>query len=97
MALGPDMFTPITVRGVADGSYVSAEGADVVLLATLSSVQEMLDRPGELTGILISNRGDGIDLTDTVMERYQDHPAVAGNTDTVHHLRTGTGAGQAQR
>ena len=58
VALGPDMFTRITVRGVADGSYVSAEGADVVLLATLSAVQEMLDRPGELTGILISNRGD---------------------------------------
>ena len=81
VALGPGMFTPITVRGVADGSYVSAQGADVVLLATLSSVQEMLGRPDELSGILISNRGDvfsGIDLTDTVMERYQDHPAVGG-------------------
>ena len=82
VALGPGVLTPITVRGEVEGSYISPEGADVVLMAALSSVQEMLDRPGELTGILISNRGDmfsGIDLTDTVVERYQDHSAVSGD------------------
>ena len=76
VALGPGMLTPINVRGVVDGSYVSAEGVDVVLMATLSSVQELLGRPGALSAILISNRGDvfgGIGLTDTVIERYQDH------------------------
>ena len=82
VALGPGTFTPVTVRGVADGSYVRPEGADVVLLATLSSVQGLLGRPGELTAILISNRGDvfsGLDLTDTILKRYEDHPAVIGN------------------
>ena len=82
VALGPGMLTPITVRGVVDGSYIRSEGTDVVLVASLSSVQELLGRPGELSAILISNRGDvfgGIELTDTVIERYQDNPAVGGS------------------
>ena len=51
-------------------------------MATLSSVQELLGRPRELSAILVSNRGDvfgGVDLTDTVLERYQDHAAVGGS------------------
>ena len=82
VALGPGAFTPITIRGIADGSYVAPEGSGGVLMATLASVQEMLGRPGDLTGILISNRGDlfdGISLTDAVIERYQDHPSVGGS------------------
>ncbi len=82
VALGPGAFTPITVRGIAEESYVAPEGSDVVLMATLASVQEMLSRPGDLTGILISNRGDlfdGIPLTDTVIERYKDHQLVGGS------------------
>ena len=76
------MLTPITVRGVVDGSYVRSEGTGVVLMAALSSVQELLGRPGELSAILISNRGDvfgGVELTDTVIERYQHHSAVGGS------------------
>lgn len=82
VALGPGTFTPITVRGVVDGSYVRQEGTDVVLMTSLSSVQDLLNRPGELSAILISNRGDvfgGVDLTDTVTERYQNHSAVRGS------------------
>ena len=82
VALGPGMLTPITVRGVVDGSYIRSEGTDVVLMASLASVQELLGRPGELSAILISNRGDvfgGIELTDTVIERYQDNSAVGGS------------------
>ncbi len=51
-------------------------------MASLSSVQELLGRPGELSAILISNRGDvfgGIELTDTVIERYQNNSAVGGS------------------
>ena len=82
VALGPGMLTPITVRGVVDGSYIRSEGTDVVLMASLSSVQELIGRPGELSAILISNRGDvfgGIELTDTVIERYQNNSAVGGS------------------
>ena len=82
VALGPGMLTPITVRGVVDGSYIRSEGTEVVLMASLSSVQELLGRPGELSAILISNRGDvfgGIELTDTVIERYKDYSAVGGS------------------
>ena len=82
VALGPGILTPITVRGVVDGSYVSQEGTDVVLMAALPSVQELLGRPGELSAVLISNRGDvfgGVDLTDTVIERYRHHSAGGGS------------------
>ena len=77
VALGSGEFTPVTVRGVVEGTYVRQAGGDVVLMAPLSSVQELLDRPGELSAILISNRG-GVDLTDAVIESYRDHPAVGG-------------------
>ena len=59
-----------------------SSGTDVVLMASLSTVQEMLGRPGELSAVLVSNRGDvfgGVGLTDTVVERYRDHQAVGGN------------------
>ena len=51
-------------------------------MASLASVQELLGRPGELSAILISNRGDvfgGIELTDTVIERYKDYSAVGSS------------------
>ena len=57
LALGPGMLTPITVRGVVDGSYSKPAGTDVVLMASLSSVQQLLGRPGELSAVLNSNRG----------------------------------------
>ena len=82
VALGPGTPAPLVVRGIVDGSYLSPRGKDVVLTASLSAVQELLGRPGEISAVLISNRGDvfgGLDLTDTVLERYQGHSAVAGN------------------
>ena len=57
LALGPGMLTPVTVRGVVDGPYSKPVGTDVVLMAPLSSVQQLLGRPGELSAVLISNRG----------------------------------------
>ena len=80
LALGPGALTPITVAGVVDGAYVGS-GTDVVLMMPLEAVQGLLDRPGELSSILISNRGDafsGADLTDAVVARYEDAPAVGG-------------------
>ena len=57
LALGPGMLTPVTVRGVVDGSYSKPAGTDVVLMASLSSAQQLLGRPGELSAVLNSNRG----------------------------------------
>ena len=81
LALGPGALTSVTVSGVVDGSYVSGAGTSVVLMMPLDAVQRLLDRPGELSAILISNRGDafsGADLTEAVVERYRDTPAVGG-------------------
>ena len=38
VALGPGVLTPITVRGVVDGSYIRPEGTDVILMAALPSI-----------------------------------------------------------
>ena len=81
VVLGPGALTPITVGGIVDGSYVSSQGTDVVLMMPLVSVQRLLDRPGELSSVLISNLGNafsGVDLTETVLDRYEDDPSVAG-------------------
>ena len=81
VVLGPGSLTPITVGGVVDGSYVNSRGTDVVLMMPLVSVQSLLDRPGELSSVLISNLGNaftGVDLTETVLKGYEDDPNVAG-------------------
>lgn len=81
IALGPGVLEPVTIRGVVEGAYVSAQGTDVILMLPLSSVQDLLDRPGEFSAVLISNRGDalsGVELSETVLERYQEHSGVAG-------------------
>ncbi len=82
VALGPGEPTAVTVGGVVDGAYIRSGGTDVVLMGTLASVQELLGRPGELSSILVSNRGDvfgGVDLSETVVDRYKDHPSVGGS------------------
>ncbi len=82
VATGPGIQTPFTVRGVVDGSYGTVVEAEVILMVSLSAVQELLGRPGEISSIGISNRGDvfgGLDLTDSVVERYQNHSAIGGN------------------
>ena len=82
IALGPGLLVPVTVRGVVDGAYVARQGVDVILMADLAYVQELLGRPGEMSSVQISNRGDvfgGVELTDAVVARYQDHPVVVTN------------------
>ena len=82
IALGPGMLTPLTVLGVADGAYVSVQRTDVILMTALASVQGLLGRPGELSTVLISNRGDvfgGVNLTSNVVDSYRDHSSVGGS------------------
>ena len=80
VALGPGELHQLTVKAIVDGWYFKRESSEVVLTLPLQRVQEFLDRPGLLTGVLISNRGDavsGVDLTDLVVERIGEYPTVA--------------------
>ncbi len=82
IATGPVIQNSFTVRGVVDGSYGTVDEAEVALMLSLASVQELLGRTGELSSIGISNRGDvfgGLNLTDTIVERYRGHSAISDN------------------
>ena len=78
MALGPGDLHQVTVAAIADGWYVRRELTEVVLMMPLASAQELLDRDGLLSFILISNRGDelgGVALTSQILERFGELPA----------------------
>ncbi|MDE2969883.1 MAG: FtsX-like permease family protein, partial [Chloroflexota bacterium] len=78
---GPGALTPITIGGIVEDSYFSGTGTDVVLMMPLGVVQGLLDRPGELSSLLISNTGDaieGVELSLDVVDRYESHPEVEG-------------------
>ncbi len=78
---GPGAPVPITIDGIVEDSYFSGTGTDVVLMMPLGTVQGLLERPGELSSLLISNVGDattGVELTQTVVDRYESHGEVEG-------------------
>lgn len=78
---GPGAPTPITIGGIVEDSYFSGTGTDVVLMMPLGAVQGLLERPGELSSLLISNTGDataGVDLTQTIVGRYESHEEIEG-------------------
>ena len=78
---GPGAPTPITIGGIVEDSYFSGTGTDVVLMMPLGAVQGLLDRPGELSALLISNAGDataGVELSLDVVDRYESHPEIEG-------------------
>ena len=79
VALGPGDLHQFTVKGIVDGWYVKREFTEVVLMIPLARAQELLDREGLLSFILISNRGDelgGVALTSQILERFGEHPAL---------------------
>ena len=79
VALGPGDLHQVTVAAIADGWYVKRELTEVVLLITLARAQELLDRDGLLSFILISNRGDelgGVARTSQILEHFEDLPAL---------------------
>ena len=79
VALGPGDLHQVTVAAIADGWYVRRELTEVVLMIPLARAQELLDREGLLSFILISNRGDdlgGVALTSRILERFGDLPAL---------------------
>ena len=90
MALGPGDLHQVTVAAVADGWYVRREFTEVVLMTPLARAQELLDREGLLSFILISNRGDelgGVALTSQILERFGELPAIEGAGLEVFDLK----------
>lgn len=79
VALGPGELQQLTVKAIADGWYAKRSNTKLVLMVSLSRAQELLDKEGLLTFILVSNRGDafsGEALISDILERYGNHPAI---------------------
>ncbi|MBM3945648.1 MAG: FtsX-like permease family protein, partial [SAR202 cluster bacterium] len=79
VALGPGGLTTLTVKETASGWYFKNSSTKLVLIMPLARLQEALGMEGEISRILISNRGgptDGVDLTQTILDRHGDMPAI---------------------
>lgn len=57
LALGSGDLRQMTVKAIVDGWYSKRRNTKVVLILPLAGSQELLDREGMLSFILISNRG----------------------------------------
>ena len=79
VALRPGDLEQLTVKAIVDGWYAKSTDTKLVLMAPLTRAQEQLEKSGQLTFILISNRGDafeGVDLTSEILERFGDLPVI---------------------
>ena len=79
IALGPDRLVPFTVKAIADGYYWKRNETNLVVMTSLAHVQDVLGVEGELTGILVSNRGDqfeGVQYSAAIQERLAELPAI---------------------
>ena len=79
VALRPGDLEEMTVKAIVEGWYAKGTNTKVVLMAPLAKAQEQLGKMGQLTFILISNRGDafnGVDLTPEILERFGDLPVL---------------------
>ena len=91
VVLGEDLLVPFTVRGVSDGYYWKGEGTRVVVMTSLPRAQELLGAEGELSAILITNRGDryeGAEYSDAVSGRLSDLPAITENGLRLTPIKT---------
>ena len=80
--LGPESFREMTVKAVMDGWFFNSGQYQVVMAVSLGRAQELLDKEGRLSYILVSNAGDdeeGVELTEAVVGRHGDLPALVDN------------------
>ena len=80
--LGPQSFREMTVKAVMDGWFFNSGQYQVVMAVSLGRAQELLDKEGRLSYILVSNAGDdeeGVELTEAVVGRHGDLPALVDN------------------
>ena len=69
-----DQDLSFTVKGVVLGGGIA--GDDSSLIFSLARAQEILNRPGQINSIIVSNRGDdftGVDLSEDVTNRLRVH------------------------
>ena len=80
----------MTVVGVIEEYFSRPGGSDVTLVMPLAAAQAFLDRPGQLSAVLVSNDGDinsGLGLTGTIVERYDGRDDVGGQGLHVVRLK----------
>ena len=80
--LGPQSFREMTVKAVMDGWFFNSGQYQVVMAVSLGRAQELLDKDGRLSYILVSNAGDdekGVELTEAVVGRHGDLSALVDN------------------
>ena len=79
----PGVIGQVTVKGVVDGYYFKRDETKAVLMMPLAEAQRFLNHPGELTFVLVSNRGDvetGVGRTEGVQGRLNTAFATAGSS-----------------
>ena len=88
--LGPQSFREMTVKAVMDGWFFNSGQYQVVMAVSLGRAQELLDKEGRLSYILVSNAGDdeeGVELTESVVGRHGDLPALVDNGLEMHDVK----------
>ena len=88
--LGPQSFREMTVKAVMDGWFFNSGQYQVVMAVSLERAQELLGKEGRLSYILVSNTGDdeeGVELTESVVERHGDLPALVNNGLEMHDVK----------
>ena len=88
--LGPQSFREMTVKAVMDGWFFNSGQYEVVMAVSLERAQELLDKEGRLSYILVSNTGDdeeGVELTESVVGRHGDLPALVDNGLEMHDVK----------
>ena len=88
--LGPQSFREMTVKAVMDGWFFNSGQYEVVMAVSLERAQELLDKEGRVSYILVSNTGDdeeGVELTESVVGRHGDLPALVDNGLEMHDVK----------
>ena len=88
--LGPQSFREMTIKAVMDGWFFNSGQYQVVMAVSLGRAQELLDKEGRLSYILVSNAGDdeeGVELTESVVGRHGDLPALVDNGLEMHDVK----------
>ncbi len=88
--LGPQSFREMTIKAVMDGWFFNSGQYQVVMAVSLERAQELLDKEGRLSYILVSNTGDdeeGVELTESVVGRHGDLPPLVDNGLEMHDVK----------
>jgi putative ABC transport system permease protein len=91
IVLGPGEFQQMSVRAIVDGWYYKRSNTEVVLMINLLQAQSLLGLEGQLSSVLISNKGDsfsGEALSSRIVKRYEDMPAIKDKGLEVYPVKS---------